>query len=186
MPGSGKEVDADGVASDEVRLHLLQGGPNEVRDFKVKRAQHQEDRVLRGHVAQGLRTTGDGARLRAGVRVLLAGADAQPGLAGPRRPRQSCAVRRGKRGLDRGRRRARSAAPGRAAGAKARLPGPARPDRRGLQQTDRAGAQDGPVRSRPSGPARAGGSCPRARLGQVDARPYMSTRPIKWSRTPKD
>jgi peptide/nickel transport system substrate-binding protein len=38
LPGSDREVDADGVASDEVRLHLLQSGPNEVRDFKVKRA----------------------------------------------------------------------------------------------------------------------------------------------------
>ena len=48
MPGSEKEVDADGVASDEVRLHLLQSGPNEVRDFKVKRCEHQEDRIFRG------------------------------------------------------------------------------------------------------------------------------------------
>jgi peptide/nickel transport system substrate-binding protein len=37
-PGGEKEVDADGVSSDEVRLHLLQSGPNEVRDFKVKRS----------------------------------------------------------------------------------------------------------------------------------------------------
>jgi peptide/nickel transport system substrate-binding protein len=37
-PDSDKRVDADGVALDEVRLHLLQSGPNEVRDFKVKRS----------------------------------------------------------------------------------------------------------------------------------------------------
>jgi peptide/nickel transport system substrate-binding protein len=38
MPGGDREVGPDGVASDEVRLHLLQGAANEVRDFKVKRA----------------------------------------------------------------------------------------------------------------------------------------------------
>jgi len=38
LPGARKDVDADGVAGDEVRLHLLQGGPNEARDFKVKRS----------------------------------------------------------------------------------------------------------------------------------------------------
>ncbi len=38
LPGSEKEVGPDGVASDEVKLHLLQGGPKEVRDYKVKRA----------------------------------------------------------------------------------------------------------------------------------------------------
>ena len=34
----GPKVDADGVTSEEVRLHLFQPGPNEVRDFKVKRS----------------------------------------------------------------------------------------------------------------------------------------------------
>jgi peptide/nickel transport system substrate-binding protein len=38
LPGREKDVDQFGVASDEVKLHLLQGGPNEVRDFKVKRS----------------------------------------------------------------------------------------------------------------------------------------------------
>jgi peptide/nickel transport system substrate-binding protein len=38
LPGSEKEVGPDGVASDEVRLHLLEGGPKEVRDYKVKRS----------------------------------------------------------------------------------------------------------------------------------------------------
>jgi peptide/nickel transport system substrate-binding protein len=38
VPGSEKEVGPDGVASDEVRLHLLEGGPKEVRDYKVKRS----------------------------------------------------------------------------------------------------------------------------------------------------
>ena len=33
-----KDPDPNGVADDEVKLHLLQGGANEVRDFKVKRA----------------------------------------------------------------------------------------------------------------------------------------------------
>ena len=37
MPGGDRQVGPDGVASDEVRLHLLQGAANEVRDFKVKR-----------------------------------------------------------------------------------------------------------------------------------------------------
>ncbi|HEX3450586.1 MAG TPA: ABC transporter substrate-binding protein [Isosphaeraceae bacterium] len=35
LPGA--QTDADGVTSEEVRLHLFQAGPNEVRDFKVKR-----------------------------------------------------------------------------------------------------------------------------------------------------
>jgi peptide/nickel transport system substrate-binding protein len=38
VPGAEKKVDADGVAYDEVRLHLLQSLPSEVRDFKVKRS----------------------------------------------------------------------------------------------------------------------------------------------------
>jgi peptide/nickel transport system substrate-binding protein len=38
LPGSEKEVGPDGVASDEVRLHLLQGGPKEIRDYKIKRS----------------------------------------------------------------------------------------------------------------------------------------------------
>jgi peptide/nickel transport system substrate-binding protein len=38
MPGAAKEVDADGLTEDEVKLHLLQGGVKEVVDFKVKRA----------------------------------------------------------------------------------------------------------------------------------------------------
>jgi peptide/nickel transport system substrate-binding protein len=38
LPGSKKDVAPDGVTSDEIRLHLIHGGPNEVRDFKVKRA----------------------------------------------------------------------------------------------------------------------------------------------------
>ncbi len=38
LPGSEKEVGPDGVTSDEVRLHLLQGGAKEVRDYKVKRS----------------------------------------------------------------------------------------------------------------------------------------------------
>ena len=38
VPGNEKEVGPDGVATDEVRLHLLQGAANEVRDFKVKRS----------------------------------------------------------------------------------------------------------------------------------------------------
>jgi peptide/nickel transport system substrate-binding protein len=38
MPGSDKQIGPDGVASDEVRLHLLQVIGNEVRDFKVKRS----------------------------------------------------------------------------------------------------------------------------------------------------
>ena len=37
MPGSDRQVGPDGVTSDELRLHLLQGAANEVRDFKVKR-----------------------------------------------------------------------------------------------------------------------------------------------------
>jgi peptide/nickel transport system substrate-binding protein len=37
-PGGEPDVGPDGIAIDEVRLHLLSGGPNEVRDFKVKRA----------------------------------------------------------------------------------------------------------------------------------------------------
>jgi peptide/nickel transport system substrate-binding protein len=38
IPGGEKAVDAEGLTSDEVRLHLLQGVPNEMRDFKVKRS----------------------------------------------------------------------------------------------------------------------------------------------------
>jgi len=34
---SEKDADKDGVSIDEVKLHLLKGGPNEVLDFKVKR-----------------------------------------------------------------------------------------------------------------------------------------------------
>ena len=37
LPGA-QSADADGVTTDEVRLHLSQAGPNEVRDFKVKRS----------------------------------------------------------------------------------------------------------------------------------------------------
>ena len=37
MPNAPKEVDADGLEEDEVKLHLLQGGAKEVVDFKVKR-----------------------------------------------------------------------------------------------------------------------------------------------------
>jgi peptide/nickel transport system substrate-binding protein len=51
LPGSEKVVGPDGVASDEIRLHLLQVGPKEVRDYKVKRAnikkiEYFEDRLL--------------------------------------------------------------------------------------------------------------------------------------------
>ena len=38
LPDSEKEVGPDGVARDEVKLHLLQVGPKEVRDYKVKRS----------------------------------------------------------------------------------------------------------------------------------------------------
>jgi peptide/nickel transport system substrate-binding protein len=38
MPGDEKDPDKDGILIDEVKLHLMEGGPNEVRDFKVKRA----------------------------------------------------------------------------------------------------------------------------------------------------
>ena len=38
MPGDDRDPDKDGIVIDEVKLHLLEGGPNEVRDFKVKRA----------------------------------------------------------------------------------------------------------------------------------------------------
>jgi peptide/nickel transport system substrate-binding protein len=37
LPGAPKDVDPEGVAADEVKLHLLQASPNEVRDFKIKR-----------------------------------------------------------------------------------------------------------------------------------------------------
>ena len=37
MPNAPKEVDADGLTEDEVKLHLLQGGAKEIVDFKVKR-----------------------------------------------------------------------------------------------------------------------------------------------------
>jgi len=36
-PKSEQDTDKDGVSIDEVKLHLLKGGPNEVLDFKVKR-----------------------------------------------------------------------------------------------------------------------------------------------------
>ena len=38
MPNAKKEVDAEGLEEDEIKLHLLQGGAKEVVDFKVKRA----------------------------------------------------------------------------------------------------------------------------------------------------
>jgi peptide/nickel transport system substrate-binding protein len=38
MPKKEHEVDENGLAEDDVKLHLLQGGPKEVVDFKVKRA----------------------------------------------------------------------------------------------------------------------------------------------------
>ena len=42
MPGGDRQVGPDGVAADEVRVHLLQGAANEIRDFKVKRREYQE------------------------------------------------------------------------------------------------------------------------------------------------
>ena len=38
VPTDKKEVDPDGLEEDDVRLHLLQGGPKEIVDFKTKRA----------------------------------------------------------------------------------------------------------------------------------------------------
>jgi peptide/nickel transport system substrate-binding protein len=38
MPDEKKEVDPNGLEEDDVRLHLLQGGPREIVDFKTKRA----------------------------------------------------------------------------------------------------------------------------------------------------
>ncbi len=38
MPRKANEVDENGMAEDDVKLHLLQGGAKEVVDFKVKRA----------------------------------------------------------------------------------------------------------------------------------------------------
>ena len=38
MPNAKKEVDAEGLEEDEIKLHLQQGGAKEVVDFKVRRA----------------------------------------------------------------------------------------------------------------------------------------------------
>ncbi len=38
LPGAQKEVGPDEVASDEVKIHLLEGGPREIRDYKFKRS----------------------------------------------------------------------------------------------------------------------------------------------------
>ncbi len=51
-PDSENAVDAEGVAKDEVKVHLLQAAPNEVRDFKIKRSsikkiEYFEDFLLR-------------------------------------------------------------------------------------------------------------------------------------------
>ena len=52
LPGGERTVGPDGVASDEVRLHFMRGGPNEIRDFKVKRSniktiEYFEDMLLK-------------------------------------------------------------------------------------------------------------------------------------------
>ncbi len=102
--------------------------------------QHPDDRVLRGHAPRRGRPADPGAGFRPGLRVPAAGQGPQPGLAGPRRPRQPAALRRGEHGSDRGRPRARAAAAPRAARAEARLPGPARSTCLGLRRMDRPGA----------------------------------------------
>ena len=56
------------------------GGPQRGPRLHGQAVQHQEDRILRGPAAGGGRPPGAGPRLRAGVRVLPAGEDAQPGL----------------------------------------------------------------------------------------------------------
>ena len=103
MPGSDRQVGPDGVASDEVRLHLLQGAANEVRDFKVKRlsikkVEYFEDMLL----AESDRRVAMHDYARAFEYCLRV--QPQSRLARDRRPRESCAVRRRKQRLDRWRR----------------------------------------------------------------------------------
>ena len=147
MPNAPRKSTPNGVASDEVKLHLLQGGAKEIVDFKVKRTSIKKIEYFEDLLLEECDRLVAAARLCAGVRVLPCGCRLATRAGRARRPRQSRAVRRGEPGLDRRRRRARAEALARAAGPKARLPGPARPDRRGLRQADRAGISAGPLRA---------------------------------------
>ena len=170
LPGSEKEVGPDGVASDEVRLHLLQGGPNEVRDFKVKRSnikkiEYFEDMLLKE--CDRLVMAHDYARA---FECCLRVQTRNPGWPGLDDHVNRVLFAEGSTRLDRRRRRARPA------GSWASCWGgsvitPDLLDQIGgaYTQTDRAGLEAGPLCSRPPGLARIRGACARARDGQGDA-----------------
>ena len=162
MPNKPKEVDPDGLTDDEVRLHLLQGGANEVLDFKVKRAsikkiEYFEDLLL--EECDRLVMLHDYTRA---FECCLRVQTRNPGWPGLDDHVNRVLFAEGSKALidgdgERGLRLLRELL-----ARKRDLPRPARPDRRSLRQADRAGHLAGPLRARPPGLARARGARTRA------------------------
>ena len=170
MPGQEKEVDAErsagrrGQAASAARRRQgscrLQGEADE----------HQEDRVFRGHAARGVRSPGRAARLHAGVRVLPAGADPQPRLAGLFDRVNRVLFAEGSKALidgdgERGLRLLRELL-----GRKRDYPGLLDQIGEAYSKRIERASSLGPLPAWPAGPARARGARARAHPGEADAR----------------